>query len=75
LGLENSPIPLVLGGGIAASDDALLYARLEQRRSELLPYSLVIVERLPPVIGAALLALGQAGKSDAVIATVRSHDW
>jgi N-acetylglucosamine kinase-like BadF-type ATPase len=75
LGLADSPLPLVLGGGIAASGDALLYARIEQKRAELLPQASIIVERLPPVIGAALLALGEAGKSDAVIATVRSHDW
>ncbi len=75
LGLEESAIPLVLGGGIAASGDALLYARIEQRRAELLPQSSIIVEQLPPVIGAALLALGDSGKDAAVIAAVRGHDW
>jgi N-acetylglucosamine kinase-like BadF-type ATPase len=75
LDLADSPIPLVLGGGIAASGDALLYARIEQKRTELLPQASIIVEQLPPVIGAALLALGETGNDPAIIATVRGHQW
>jgi N-acetylglucosamine kinase-like BadF-type ATPase len=75
LGLADSAIPLVLGGGIAASGDALLYARIEQKRAELLRQSSLIVEQLPPVIGAALLALGETGNDPAIIATVRGHQW
>jgi N-acetylglucosamine kinase-like BadF-type ATPase len=71
----DSHIPLVLGGGIAASGDARLHARIDQKREELLPNATVIVEQLPPVIGAALLALGETGNNPQIIATVRGHEW
>jgi N-acetylglucosamine kinase-like BadF-type ATPase len=75
LGLEQQPIPLVLGGGVAASRDPLLYARIEQQRRSLISQSTLVIEQAPPVIGSALLALGDAGTHPDVIAQVRAHSW
>lgn len=57
LGLAGSAVPVVLGGGIAASGDELLLSATASALHERAPQARILVCRRPPVEGALELAL------------------
>ncbi len=63
LGLEREPVPVVLGGGIMASGNALLIDRTTDLITAEIPGADVRVLRQVPVAGAALMGLDLAGGS------------
>lgn len=62
LHLLNSPVEVVLGGGVLAARDGLLMAAIQERFSRIAPQAKLIVVDAPPVLGAALLGLDDAGR-------------
>ncbi|MDR2987846.1 MAG: ATPase [Nocardiopsaceae bacterium] len=63
LGLEDEPIPVVLGGGILAAGNPLLTDATAKLITDAFPGARVRVLRQVPVVGAALMGLDQAGAS------------
>jgi N-acetylglucosamine kinase-like BadF-type ATPase len=63
LGLKREPVPVVLGGGIMASGNALLIDRITDLITAEIPGADVRVLRQVPVAGAALMGLDLAGGS------------
>jgi N-acetylglucosamine kinase-like BadF-type ATPase len=63
LGLKREPVPVVLGGGIMASGNALLIDRTTDLITAEIPGADVRVLRQVPVAGAALMGLDLAGGS------------
>jgi N-acetylglucosamine kinase-like BadF-type ATPase len=61
LGLLGSPVEVVLGGGVLAARDTLLMTAIHERFARLAPQAKLIVVDAPPVLGAALLGLDDAG--------------
>lgn len=57
LGLTYLPTPVVLGGGVITAEDGILMAGITDRLSQAAPDALIRVIDVPPVVGAALLAL------------------
>ena len=56
LGLEGAPVPIVLGGGIAASHDAILLESVRSVLSARAPAATLTLPAHPPIDGAILLA-------------------
>jgi N-acetylglucosamine kinase-like BadF-type ATPase len=63
LGLEAEPVPVVLGGGILASGNALLIEHATSLITAAVPGADVRVLRQVPVVGAALMGLDLAAAS------------
>jgi N-acetylglucosamine kinase-like BadF-type ATPase len=61
LGLGGRPTPVVLGGGLLTARDPLISGWIEDRLAGTAPLAGVHVVDVPPVAGAALLGLDQAG--------------
>jgi N-acetylglucosamine kinase-like BadF-type ATPase len=61
LGLGGLPVPVVLGGGLLTARDPLINGWIETRLTAQAPEAKVRVVDVPPVAGAALLGLDQAG--------------
>ncbi|MGA5561547.1 N-acetylglucosamine kinase [Streptomyces platensis] len=61
LGLLDEPTPVILGGGILTARHPLLHNHLTQLLAEHAPKALPHVVTAPPVLGAALATLDQAG--------------
>jgi len=61
LGLEGLATPVVLGGGLLMSGDPLLTAGVKQEIADGAPHATVRIVDVPPIAGAALLGLDQAG--------------
>ncbi|MFD8782393.1 N-acetylglucosamine kinase [Kitasatospora sp. NPDC059599] len=57
LGLLDSPTPVVLGGGVLASEQPLLLDNLKDRLARAAPLAEPRVVVAPPILGAALLGL------------------
>lgn len=80
LGLESRAIPIVLGGGIVRAGDERLIAGITAGFAQVAPRARIEILDAAPIVGAALLALGQAGASaealdrarTAVVAATRS---
>ena len=71
LGLEDQPLPVVLGGGLMAARDPLLTAEITRRFAEEAPLVSPRIVDIPPVAGAALLGLDHLGASPAAQARLR----
>jgi N-acetylglucosamine kinase-like BadF-type ATPase len=61
LDLLDSPVEVILGGGVLAARHPQLMTALEERFARLAPQAKLIVVDAPPVLGAALLGLDAAG--------------
>ncbi len=61
LGLDADPVPVVLGGGVLASGNALLIDTTTRLITAAFPGAYVRVLRQVPVVGAALMGLDLAG--------------
>lgn len=63
LGLEREPVPVVLGGGVLAAGDARLLAAVTTGIRRIAARAAIELVTAPPIVGAAVLALEQAGAS------------
>lgn len=61
LDLLSAPVPVILGGGVLASNDARLLSRIRSALGEKAPTAHIQLVTTPPIVGAALLALEGAG--------------
>jgi N-acetylglucosamine kinase-like BadF-type ATPase len=71
VGLEEQPLPVVLGGGLMTVRDPLLTAEITRRFAEEAPLASPRIVDIPPVGGAALLGLDYLGASPAARARLR----
>jgi N-acetylglucosamine kinase-like BadF-type ATPase len=69
---DGVPVPVVLGGSVLAARDPLLTAAITERLATQLPLGRVRIIDAPPVLGAALLGLDQAGAPGASLARLRA---
>ncbi len=74
LGLDglDQVVPVVLGGGLLTAGDALLDAQITDRLTVAAPQAVARVVDVPPIAGAALLGLDQAGGGPAAEARLRA---
>jgi N-acetylglucosamine kinase-like BadF-type ATPase len=61
LGLDDQPVPVVLGGGVLAARDPLLTGEITKRLADEAPRAEPRVIDIPPVAGAAMLGLDHIG--------------
>jgi N-acetylglucosamine kinase-like BadF-type ATPase len=73
LGLTDEEVDVALGGGVARSLDAVMLAQLLDRLRSIGPRIEVRPTHAPPVLGAALCALGTIGADEAARERVRSE--
>jgi hypothetical protein len=59
LGLSNTPVEVVLGGGLMQSGDTRLIGAVRTGLEEVAPAAVVQVTSSPPIVGAALLGLDE----------------
>ncbi|MFF2052492.1 N-acetylglucosamine kinase [Leifsonia sp. NPDC058194] len=71
LGLLDRSVPVVLGGGIIGSRDALLLGGVQRRLAERAPLARIELVTAAPILGAALLALEGAGAGVDALGTAR----
>lgn len=72
LDLGDTPVPVVLGGGILRSGDAPFVERVRRGILEAAPAADIHFLAAPPVVGAALLGFDALGATTAVTESVRS---
>jgi N-acetylglucosamine kinase-like BadF-type ATPase len=68
LGLEHDEVPVVLGGGVLAARDPRLLQGIRDGLSAAVPNARLEFVTAPPVLGAALLVLEDAGAEPAALA-------
>lgn len=73
LGLLTEPVPVLLGGSVAAARHPRLHERIVTGLADRAPLATVSVVTAPPVLGAALLALDATGASPAAHTALREH--
>ena len=61
LGLSETPVEVVLGGGVMQSGDQRLIGAVASGLQDVAPKATVKVTSSPPVVGAALLGLDELG--------------
>jgi N-acetylglucosamine kinase-like BadF-type ATPase len=71
-GPDGVPVPVVLGGSVLAARDPLLTDAITDRLAAQLPSARVRIIDAPPVLGAALLGLDQAGAPATSLARLRA---
>jgi N-acetylglucosamine kinase-like BadF-type ATPase len=71
LGLENQPVPVVLGGGVLTARDPLLTEEIINRFADEAPLVTPTIVDIPPVAGAALLGLDEIGAPPGAQARLR----
>ncbi|RLP78116.1 N-acetylglucosamine kinase [Mycetocola tolaasinivorans] len=71
LDMAGEAVQVVIGGGVARSRDPLLLARTRAGLAETAARAELVVVDAPPVLGAGLLALADAGADAAVLAQAR----
>jgi N-acetylglucosamine kinase-like BadF-type ATPase len=71
LGLDDQPVPVVLGGGVLTARDPLLTAEITKRFADEAPLAKPCIVEIPPVAGAALLGLDHTGAAPSAHARLR----
>jgi N-acetylglucosamine kinase-like BadF-type ATPase len=71
LGLDDQPVPVVLGGAVLTARDPLLTAEITRRFADEAPKAAVRIVDIPPVAGAALLGLDHIGAPPGAEARLR----
>jgi N-acetylglucosamine kinase-like BadF-type ATPase len=71
LGLDDQPVPVVLGGGVLTARDPLLTAEITKRFADDAPLTAPCIVDTPPVAGAALLGLDHIGAAPSTQARLR----
>lgn len=72
LGLQDRRVPVVLGGGVAASGDPRLLGRVRAALAPRARHAVLRPTREPPIVGAAVLALAGAGADGAALDAARA---
>ena len=72
LDLAGTAAPVVLGGGLLTARDPQLTAWITERLTGPAPLAQVSVTAVPPIAGAALLGLDQAGAGPAAERRLRA---
>ena len=72
LELDTLPVPVVLGGGVLAAENAAFHTSIEEKLGRRSPRAKMSLVRDRPVVGAALLALEAAGATPQVTASAHS---
>jgi N-acetylglucosamine kinase-like BadF-type ATPase len=65
LGLAREAVPVVLGGGLMRAGSARLIGAIEDGVRSVAPQADIIVARVPPIVGAALMGLDRLGAGEA----------
>lgn len=73
LELFDRPVPVVIGGGVARARNPLLVGRVEAGLARMAPRASLRIVDAAPVLGAALLALADAGASGAALGRARQQ--
>ncbi|WP_188196303.1 N-acetylglucosamine kinase [Nonomuraea sp. SYSU D8015] len=73
LGLLDTPVEVVLGGGLLTARDPLLTSLLDAEFALRAPRAELVVADVPPVMGAALLALDHLGAHESAKTRLRAH--
>ncbi|MGV9775182.1 N-acetylglucosamine kinase [Streptosporangium sp. NPDC003464] len=73
LNLLDTPMEVVLGGGVLTARDPLLSGLIERRFAEQAPQAKLIVVDVPPIVGAALLGLDALGATEEAKTRLRAH--
>ncbi|MEU1124293.1 BadF/BadG/BcrA/BcrD ATPase family protein [Streptomyces sp. NPDC005899] len=73
LDLLTEEVPVVLGGGVLAARHPALDDRIAELLAERAPKAVIRVVTAPPVLGAALLGLDDAGAAPEAHAELRAH--
>jgi len=71
LGLDEQPVPVVLGGGVLTARDPLLTGEITKRFADEAPLATLRIVDIPPVAGAALLGLDHIGAPPSAQARLR----
>lgn len=71
LGLTRRDVHVVLGGGVLRAMDASLIARIADGIRRVAPAAVIMQLASPPVLGAALIGLDEAGASEAARSRLR----
>ncbi|MET0725703.1 MAG: BadF/BadG/BcrA/BcrD ATPase family protein [Leifsonia sp.] len=71
LGLEDSHVPVVLGGGVLAAADDRLLSGVRSGVARVAPAARIELVRARPLVGAAALALDRAGSTAEAIGRAR----
>lgn len=71
LELLDRPVPVVIGGGVARARNPLLVGRVENGLARFAPRASLRIVDAAPVLGAALLALADAGASGEALVHAR----
>jgi N-acetylglucosamine kinase-like BadF-type ATPase len=72
LGLDDRPVPVLLGGGMLRGGTGILYDEVVTRLRRLAPHATAVAVTAPPVLGAALDALDAAGAPPSAAARLRA---
>ncbi|WP_448720188.1 N-acetylglucosamine kinase [Microbacterium natoriense] len=72
LGLLRHDVPVVFGGGVARARDPLLLESIAAGLAEHVPRAHLEIVDAPPVLGAALLALGDTGADAAALGRAKA---
>ncbi|HEY8282136.1 MAG TPA: BadF/BadG/BcrA/BcrD ATPase family protein [Leifsonia sp.] len=73
LGLNDEPVPVVLGGGIIASGNARLLDGIRDELARRAPRAYVKIVHSRPILGAALLTLEAVGATEPALARAREQ--
>ncbi len=73
LDLLDTPVDVVLGGGVLAARHPVLMTAIEERMATLVPQAKLIVVDAPPVLGAGLLGLDAAAAPPDAYERLRAH--
>jgi N-acetylglucosamine kinase-like BadF-type ATPase len=72
LGLLETPVEVVLGGGVLTARHPLLMEGIERRYAERAPRADLVVADAPSILGAALLGLDEVGAAPETYAALRA---
>ena len=73
LDLLGTDVPVVLGGGVLASNDSRLLSRIRSGLGDKAPNAHIHLVTAPPIVGAGLLALEAAGAGDDALTRARGE--
>lgn len=72
LGLHDTPLPVVLGGGVLATGNERLISGITERLAARAPLASIELVRSRPILGAALLTLESVGAPAAALSRARA---
>lgn len=72
LGLRETRVEVVLGGGVLTARHPVLMTAIERRYAELAPQAELVVADAPPILGAALLGLDEVSAPPETYAALRA---